>query len=105
MSALKGCVKLSDLFALSEDAREQQISAMVEAAFNPTKADLENQTTALTQRITKFEQRYEMSSATMRSRLSKGGIKETADICSWMLLIKALESFESEPSEARAKQA
>jgi len=103
MSALKGSIKLSDLLALSEEEREHKMGAMVEAAFNPTENELKEQTEALTQRITKFERRYEMSSFTMRTRLSKGAIKETADICSWMLLIKALESFEPEPSEARAE--
>jgi hypothetical protein len=105
MSALKGSIKLSDLFALSEEEREQEMGAMVESAFNPTEPELKEQTEALTQRITQFEQRYEMSSHTMRDRLAEGAIKETADICSWMLLIKALESFEPEPTKARAEQA
>ena len=97
MSALKGSIKLSALFALSEEEREQKMGAMVEAAFNPTEHELKEQAEALTQRVTKLERRYEMSSSTMRTRLSQGAIKETADICSWMLLIKALESFEPEP--------
>lgn len=79
------------------------MDAMVEAAFNPTDDQVQEQTAALDARITKLERRYEMSSSTMRKQLSKGEIKETAEICSWMLLIKAKDSFEPESTEAWAK--
>ena len=105
MSTLKGSIKLSDLFALSNADREETLSNLVECATKPTKDETREQTEALDARLRKFECRYEMSSATMQHKLSEGVIKETADMCSWMLLIKARESFESESAAALSESA
>jgi len=101
MQALKGTIKLSELFALSEEDREIRMNEMVEAAFNPTEDQVQEQNDALSVRIVNFERRYEMSSVTMRKKLSQGAIKETSDICSWMLLVKARESFDPKSPQAR----
>lgn len=105
MSALQGSIKLSDFFSLSEAEREEQLNGLVKASINPTEDQTREQTEALDARLRKFECRYEMSSDTMRAKLSNGDIKETADMCSWMLLIKARESFEPEPTAASPKSA
>lgn len=105
MSALKGSIKLSEFFELSDAEREESLSNLVECATNPTQDETSEQTEALDARLRKFECRYEMSSATMRDKLSKGLIKETADVCSWMLLIKASESFEPESTAASSESA
>jgi hypothetical protein len=99
-SKLQGSIKLSELSALSKEAREEKLSALVQAAMNPTEDQVREQIDALNAQLTEFECRYEMSSVTMHNRLAKGEIKETADICSWMLLIKARDSFEPESTPA-----
>jgi hypothetical protein len=45
----------------------------------------------LNARIKQFEMRYEMSSDTMRTKVSAGEMKETAEIASWLFWLKVRE--------------
>lgn len=94
-------IKISELFACSSVEREQKVDQLFQAALNPTEAQLRQQKEEIDSRIINFERRYEMSSSVMRVKLRTGHLKETAEICSWLMLINAREDFEDEPCEAR----
>lgn len=101
MTLLEGGFKLSELFNCSSNEQEDRINHLFQAALYPTEAQLSQQETALGTRIRSFECQYEMSSLRMRIQLASGQIKETADICSWLMLLKARDEFSSEPSKPR----
>lgn len=62
----------------------ERIAEVVSAKDSPAtpeqKADLDS-------RIAAFEMRYEMSSGTMLERIKNQQLKETAEICTWMMLL------------------
>ncbi len=78
-------ILLSDLSHMSESEREEQLSALVRAARQPSDAAR----SLLNSRIREFELRYEMSSETLLQKLRKGEVKETADIARWLFLLEA----------------
>ena len=96
-------IKISELFACSPNEQKQKVDQLSQAALNPTDAQLCKQKEEIDSRIRKFECRYEMSSPVMRVKLRTGHLKETAEICSWLMLIKAREDFEDKSTEARTK--
>ncbi len=87
-------IKISELFTCPPEEQNLQVDQLLQAALHPTKAQQRQQQEKIDCRIKKFEGRYEMSSSTMRQKLSQGQIKETADICSWLMLLKARENEE-----------
>ncbi|MEL7352760.1 MAG: hypothetical protein ABG776_12525 [Cyanobacteria bacterium J06555_13] len=101
MSSLQGSVALSELASCSEEERQTKINSLFQAALQPTEDQVHEQKTALNKRISVFERRYEMSSEDMQQQLCKGKLKETADICSWALLLKSKDSFDTESSSSR----
>ena len=79
-------LRLSELQDLSGPERDAKIREFCSQRPEPGEALV-----YLDERIAKFETRYEMSSATMRLRMSSGEMRETADICSWLMLAKMRE--------------
>lgn len=98
-------IKISELFACSADEQEQKVDQLFQAALNPTEAQLRKQKEEIDSRIRNFERRYEMSSPVMRVKLRTGHLKETAEICSWLMLINAREDFDDEPAESWSQSA
>ena len=101
MSSLQGSVALSELASCPEEERQSKINSLFQAALRPTEEQVREQKMALDKRISVFERRYEMSSEDMHQQLCKGELKETADICSWALLLKSKNSFDTESSSPR----
>lgn len=88
-------VKLSELRKMSEEERVEAIDKLVEAAYGPPNGQLED----LETQIRKFEFRYETSSERMLKELSEGSRKETAEITSWLMLLRLRENIGlSEPA-------
>ena len=101
MSVQSKGIKISELFSCSTQDQDMEIEHLFQAALNPTDIQIAEQSKAINVRIKKFERRYEMSSVSMREKLHTGAIKETADICSWLMLLKAREDFELESPKSR----
>ncbi|HET6879135.1 MAG TPA: hypothetical protein VFI31_03205 [Pirellulales bacterium] len=74
---------LSELRALSPAEKAARIAEFT----GQTNLPLNGELTELSSRIADFERRYEMSSETMRSKLQRGELKETADTGRWSMLI------------------
>lgn len=81
---------LSELRALSPAEKAARIAAFT----GEPNAPLNGELTELSGRISDFERRYEMSSETMRSRLRRGELKETADIGRWSMLVDLRDDLE-----------
>lgn len=82
-------VRLSELYKMPEEERESALDKLVEAAYGPPNGQLEDIET----QIGEFEVRYEVSSGRMMEELRKGKRKETADIASWLMLLRLRENF------------
>lgn len=82
-------IKMSEFRTMSEEEREEAVGRLVEAAYGPPNGQVED----LETRIRKFEFRYETSSERMREELLRGQRKETADIASWLMLLKLRENI------------
>ncbi|MBE9178720.1 hypothetical protein IQ268_09120 [Oculatella sp. LEGE 06141] len=99
MAILTKGIKLSQLAATSPEQKASEIDSLINAALNPDKQHLEQQCNEVDARIKEFECRYEMSSDAMKQQLSQGLIKETAEICSWLLLLKVKNNLKMRPDE------
>ncbi len=81
-------LKLSSLSSMSLEEREDQINSLMEQVINPQPEQVEEQKQEIEEKIRAYERRYEVSSAKLKLGLAKGTIKGTADICSWLMLLK-----------------
>lgn len=76
-------VLLSDLEGLSVDERTRALAELARSGQSFPNGEMQE----LDRRISEFELRYEMSSATMRKRYANRQLRETADICHWLMLL------------------
>lgn len=88
-------LKLSGLSSMSPQEREHQINSLMEQVVNPQPEQLEEQKKEIEEKIRAYERRYEISSAKLKLGLANGTIKETADICSWLMLLKQRSLLEN----------
>jgi hypothetical protein len=71
-------LKLSDVGKMTD---EELLAAIEEMRRNPSPvSDIDD-------RILEFEKAYEMSSDEMQRQLNNNEIRETADICNWLMLL------------------
>lgn len=80
-------IRLSDLAALPEAEQNKQLAELTRGCFEPLNGDAED----LNRRIAHYETRYEMSSATMLKLYDEQKLRETEDICAWLMLIRLRE--------------
>jgi uncharacterized protein YaaW (UPF0174 family) len=81
-------VKLTELGQMTQGEQAEVLTELVASA----QSKRNGQAAILSARIRVFEQRYEMSSSTLISRLRKGEIKETAEIAMWLSLVNARDT-------------
>ncbi len=82
-------VKLSDLREMCEEGRRRALSSLVQAALDtPNGKDGDE----LDAQIREFERRYQTSSP-MMEELATGKRRETAEVASWLMLIRLKEEF------------
>lgn len=96
MAILTRGVKLSELAIMPKDEKKRRLAELVQAVVKPTPEELSAQQDDLAAKIQQFESRYKMSSDLMSQRLASGEIRETADLCSWMMLVRIRGCFEGE---------
>jgi hypothetical protein len=88
-------LKLSCFSKATEQDRYDAVAELSRAALEPDAVYVNQQLQEINERIKKLECRYEMSSDLMKSCLGRGEIKETSDICSWILLLKVKDNLVS----------
>lgn len=89
-------IKLSELATMPEDEKNRRLGELVQAVVNPTALELAAQRNDITEKIQQLEFRYKMSSDEMKRQLREGKIRETADFCHWLMLLRIRGRFESE---------
>lgn len=94
MATLTRGIKLSEFSKMSESEKDARVGELFQAALNPTQEQLAQQKQGIDDRIRVFESRYKMSSSEMKRLLTCGELKETADFCSWLMLLKIRGRFE-----------
>lgn len=90
-------IKLAQFAQASPDEKLESVRNLASSALNPDEDYLDQQRQEIDLQIKKFECRYEMSSVVMKQKLSSGKIKETAEVCSWLLLLKVKDSLGLRP--------
>jgi hypothetical protein len=83
-------VRTSELRQMSEEERSSALSGLVQEALASPNGEAKQMLEA---QITEFERRYEVSSSRMMEELSAGKRQETAEIASWLMLIRLREEF------------
>ena len=78
---------------MSEEQRNIALGDLFHAAFQPTDDQLREQKNSVQCEIRHYESRYTMSSADMKRKLVNGEIRESADICSWLMLLKLQDDY------------
>lgn len=96
-------IRLTHFASMTSGEKEECVKSFLSSSGTLCVDHCKSQLTTVNEKINRFEGRYEMSSSTMKQTLSLGNIKETADICSWLFLLKQKESLEKQSPEARAK--
>lgn len=84
-----GRLSLSEFSNLPENQQQEKVTAFARAVCSPTNGELRS----IADEIASYEIRYEMPSNVMQERLESGAIKETADICSWLMLLEVRDSL------------
>lgn len=81
-------VRLSDLAGMTNPEADRELDRLANAAIAPRNG----QRAELAGRIRTFEQRYEMTSDELRTKIRHGEVKETAEIVHWLFLLAARDS-------------
>lgn len=103
MATLTKGIKLSDLTSASPEERKRQVDRLFQDALSPTEDQEKRQMDEIDARIKDFERQYEMPSAVMQELLLEGKIRETAEVCSWLMLLKLRGRFDTYRNQASAK--
>lgn len=84
-------IRFSELRNVPPAVRGRLLAAVIAEARAPANGRLDD----LNSQIAKFEERYDISSDYLLKQLSEGTRKETADIVSWLMLLRLRERVES----------
>lgn len=90
-------LRLSELRRLGPAEQERRLAAFAASRGQPLNGELEY----LNDLIAELETRYEMSSDTMRERLRRGELRETADVGKWLMLLDARDALGQSAAQAR----
>lgn len=75
-------------FSSSSPVSERALDAAVKDLEQESRERPNGQLTDICARILAFESLYEMSSGTMQALYREGRLKETRDICTWLMLLE-----------------
>jgi len=76
-----------ELREASEEERSKRLKALVEATKRLGDEDVRN----LDAEITAYEQKYGITTEELQAQLTAGTRQETADICTWLLLVRRFD--------------
>jgi hypothetical protein len=94
MATLTSRIKLAEFSELSEMDKQVRVHQLVQGSVAPSSDLLKEQQENLAHRIHGFEAQYKMSSHDMRQAIRSGSMEESADFCSWLMLLELRDSFE-----------
>lgn len=77
------------LSRLDDEQRAEKLAEIVAKRNQP----LNGEAAYVDEKIAEYETRYEMSSETMVKQFRARQLKETADICSWMMLLDVRDNI------------
>ena len=80
---MKQSLKSSDLKKMSPDEQDEALRSLVKVARGGPNGDLRD----LGMQIHAFELKYRLSSNELRHELAQGKLKESWEVCQWLLLI------------------
>jgi len=95
MAPTKKRIKLSELAFMSEKESVEELKLLFQAAVDPSSEQIEEQKSHLDSQIQAYELQYGMTSSEMKEYLASGDLKETHDLCSWLMLLKIRGRFDS----------
>ena len=94
MTTLTSRIKLAEFSATSEPDIQARVNQLVQGSVAPSSDLLKEQQDNLANRIHGFETQYKLSSYDMRQAIRSGSMEESADFCSWLMLLELRDSFE-----------
>lgn len=74
---------LAQLKSMSTERRRQALGGLIAAARGPANGEVR----LVEDKVRAYEARFDCSSETMRERVARGDLKETADVCDWLMLL------------------
>jgi hypothetical protein len=101
MATLTRGIKLAEFSSMTETEKDRRVNELFQAALSPTEDQLNEQLAEVDGSIRAFEVRYRMSSGEMKHLLCNGEIKESADFCSWLMLLKIRGNFDTTRGSSR----
>lgn len=81
---MNGSISLSRLKSAPSEEREELLSTLVTESCAPANGYVDR----VSARIEEYERRYELSSLEAVERVGSGDLEETADVASWLMLLK-----------------
>ncbi len=94
MRTLTSRIKLAEFAKLSDTDTKTRVNQLVTGSVTPSSDLLKEQQENLARRIHGFEAQYKMSSHEIRQAICSGSMEESADFCSWLMLLELRDSFE-----------
>lgn len=76
-------VKIAELGTMEPDKRTRVLTSLVRATREAPNGEVRQ----LEERIERFEREFDMSSHAMRHSLAQGEIRETTEVCEWLMLL------------------
>lgn len=80
---MKRSVTLAQLSAMSFERREQQLGMLAAATRERPNGEIKR----VEDKLRSYEAQFKISSRELRSKVASGEIKETAEVCSWLMLL------------------
>lgn len=103
MATLAKGINLSDFGSMSEVEARKRVRDLYQASVNPTFEQLQEQKSKFDFKIHFFESRYKMSSEEMKRSLASGDFSESADICTWLMLLRTRGRIEDKIRSSQTK--
>ena len=72
---------------MNEEQRTARVAELVRAARAPLNGEIRE----IDKRIQIYEERYEMKSGMVKAELDAGRLRETLEICQWLMLVHRKE--------------
>lgn len=94
---MKRSVTLGELRSMSFEQRTRRLSALVADTRSPPNGEMR----ALDDKISAFEKQHGMNSADMRDGVRVGKVRETAEICTWLMILEMRDRLASLTTRTR----
>lgn len=82
-----------ELRKLPDEARVRRAAELVAAARRPPNGEL----VAIEREIERFEHVFQLSTDSMRVRVGNGSLRESHEICRWLMLVKLRDELKITP--------